>query len=61
MTSCSNSTIVRIDPALLNDCDKPQLKGKTWRDVAELAAERGLSIDKCNIRLEAARESIKNE
>jgi len=42
--------------ALLQKCDKPELKGNTWRDVAELAVERGQAIDECNLRIDKIRE-----
>jgi len=42
--------------ALLQKCDRPELNGDTWRDVAELAAERGQAIDECNLMIEKIRE-----
>ena len=54
LISCSS---LSIDAgALLQKCDKPELKGETWRDIAELAAERGQAIDECNLMIEKVRE-----
>jgi len=41
---------------LLQKCDKPELEGRTWRDVAELAVKRGQAIDECNLRIDKIRE-----
>jgi len=32
------------------------LEGKTWGDIAVLAAKRGQAIDECNLRIEKIRE-----
>ena len=40
---------------MLRDCDKPEIEGETWRDLAEAYAKRGQAIDECNARLEAVR------
>lgn len=59
LISCSNTTVVSVDPALALPCDKSQLEGKKWKDVAVLAIKRGQNIDDCNDRLRAIRESAK--
>jgi hypothetical protein len=54
---CSKRYIVtQLDPNLIRDCSAPELKGKTWRDVAILTVEQKASIEECNGRLQTIRE-----
>jgi len=57
LTSCGSTTVLSVDPALVVNCDKPELIGKTWRDLAISYVERGEAIDECNARMKLLRES----
>lgn len=56
LTSCSKKPeyiyvdrVVKQYPpqAYLVKCDKPTIKGKTWKAIGELAIERGNALDDC--------------
>lgn len=57
LSSCSNTTIVQVDPALVVPCEKSEITGKTWRDLAIAYVERGNDLDTCNQRLKVIRDS----
>ncbi len=52
---------VQIDPRLTRGCDKPELKGDTWRDVGVLAVEQKAAIDECSERMRAIRGQSRGE
>jgi len=35
--------------SLLRPCDKPELSGDTWRDIADLAARQQTALEKCDL------------
>ena len=60
MLSLSNCTRIKVyqkpDEALLQPIPKPQLQGKTPRDLGKAFVERGVVIDKLNARLKTLGE-----
>jgi hypothetical protein len=54
---CTKRYIVtQLDQTLIKNCSAPELKGKTWRDVAVLTVEQKASIEECNGRLQTIRK-----
>lgn len=49
---------LEINPALVKNCDEPEIQGDTWRDVGILARDQRASIEECNTRLEGIREAL---
>lgn len=56
LTSCASTTSLQVDAGLTVACDKPELEGKKWRDLAIAYVKRGEAIDNCNDRLKLIRQ-----
>jgi hypothetical protein len=50
-------TMVPVDPILARDCDKPQMQGDLWIDMAEAYVLRGEALDECTARMRALRNN----
>ena len=58
LTACSKHMVIQpLDPRLTQPVHEPVLKGDTWRDVGVLSVEQKESINECNARMRAIRES----
>ena len=56
LMACSTpSAVVVIDPRLTAPCDRPELRGDTYRDGIVLAVERGEALTDCADRVDAIR------
>jgi len=56
LIGCAKPITVPIDPRLTRDCAYPELRGDTWRDLADAYAERGVALQECTDRMRAIRE-----
>jgi len=48
-----------IDPRLTAPCDRPELRGDTYRDGILLAVERGEALTDCADRIDAIRSETR--
>jgi hypothetical protein len=53
LASCSSSAPIK---PVLQECDKPELVGDTYRDLIEAYLRRGEAIDVCNAGIRKAME-----
>jgi len=53
---CSSVAVVRPSEALTRDCDRPELKGKTYRDAIKLSIEQDKALADCTDRMRAIRK-----
>lgn len=57
LIGCVRTVAAPVDPVLSRDCERPEMRGETWRDLAEAYYLRGEAIDECNARMRAIRNA----